>query len=111
MRPLAESRSWRIAIGLIAIAVMLGPAILSFSAGISTNLIWALVVIVIAGALACVAPRFRVICLVAGALALALPPMPMWLSVRNGASQIQWSQAAFEVLAFVAAGMLIRHRR
>jgi hypothetical protein len=121
---LLESRGLRIAIGLVAIAVMLAPAALSFLAGISTNLIWALAVIIIAGTLAWFGPRLRIVFVVAAALALALPPMPMWLVVRDDAFQIRWSQAAFErnwqlitilfvlnvLLALLAARMLIPPR-
>jgi hypothetical protein len=121
---LLESRGLRIAIGLVAIAVMLAPAALSFLAGISTNLIWALAVIIIAGTLAWFGPRLRIVFVVAAALALALPPMPMWLVVRDDAFQIRWSQAAFErnwqlitilfvlnvLLALLAARMLVPPR-
>jgi hypothetical protein len=93
---LPESRGLRIAIGLIAIAVMLAPAILSFLAGISTNLIWALAVILFAGSLTYFAPRLRIVFVVLAALALSLPPMPMWLVVRDEAFQIRWSQEAFD---------------
>jgi hypothetical protein len=90
-----ESRGLRIAIGLVAVAVMLAPALLSFLVGISTNLIWALAVIILGGVLIYFAPRLRIVIVAVAALALSLPPMPMWLVVRDEAFQIRWSQEAF----------------